>query len=827
MKQHILFYISVFCITNVLHAQLTVNYKQNEIPINSFKKITGYIGERIDANTEMSIKAFDIEKFTSMVEEKTHRDWWWIGEQPGKWLESAVLASTYSNDSTLFSKAKQILDRFKIAQEPDGYLGISDPAILSPQKPLRGMDPYELYFMLHALITAGQQWDDTEALETATGLADYFVKHINEGKAEFWPTNLRPPENHHAIAQGTSEIAGHSVHYSLEGTLLIDPVLRLYEITGDHKYLNWAKWVVNNIDKWSGWDTYSRLDLVADGKMGIDEVQPYVHSHTFQMNFLGLLRLYQITGDSNILKKVKGVWDDVYSRQMYITGGVSVGEHYEKNFIKPLTGNVVETCATMSWMQLTQQLLLLTGNPKYADNIERLLFNHVFASQAFDGDCYRYHTPPNGVKPYEYFHGPDCCSSSGTRIVSMLPLFFYAVSDKAIYINQYVANEAEIELSDNHVVKLGLKTDYPEEETIQISPVLDKSLSFTLNLRIPEWCIHPEISVNDVKIKNISSGTYAKINRKWKTSDVVKIKFPMPLNWIEHENFSKITISRLPGGELIFNEDKSNKASAPYALTRGPIVYAVDDLWWQGKSKPIYVADEVAYVRKSTSELKPKELPEHLLGPAYEVKVKTVTGDQLKTYAIPFTNVGLWYKFDEPKPDKHSKSYSYAIWLQDYKSEDFKLQTEKYNNLMKEYINALDYIILGYNESEKSHSLDGEMVSRGTFNQKNYIDAGNYISFIMNVSTSKPSQLALTYWGSDEARTFDIFANDQMIGKETLNKNKPNEFFEVVYDIPFELVKDKTDAFGQKVKTVTIKIKAKPGSIAGGVFGIKTIESTD
>jgi len=668
---------------NTLFGQLEVPYKENEIPIHSVKKITGYFGERIDANREGSIKGFDIDKYIAMVEIKKHKDWWWIGEQPGKWLESAVLSSAQSNDTTLLIKAKKILERLEKAQEPSGYLGITDPSIRTPQQPLRGMDAYELYFMLHGLITASQQWNDPQALETAKRLANYLVNHINEGKMEFWPTNLRNPENFHVIPKGHSEIAGHSVHCGLEGTLLIDPVLRLYEITGEKQYLDWGKWIVKNIDKWSGWNTYSRLDSVASLKMTIDQVQPFVHSHTFQMNFLGFLRLYQITGDESILRKVKGVWDDVYKRQSYITGGVSVGEHYEKGYIRPLTNNVVETCATMSWMQLTQQLLLITGNPKYADAIERLLFNHVFASQAFDGDCYRYHTPPNGFKPIDYFHGPDCCTSSGTRIVSMLPLFIYAVANNSIYINQYLASETEITLPNGKVVNLSIKTAYPQSDTITILPKLDHPASFSLNLRMPEWCSNPEVSVNGIKISTIKPGSYTTITRSWKPNDVVKLILPMQLKWIEHDHFSNFVTNRLPSGENMFDVDINTKPTAPFALIRGPIVYAVDDLWWKGSSKPTDVGTETAYVRTDLQTIKQVNLPKQMLGPAYEIQLKTVTGEQVKTLAVPFTNVGLWYRFGEVKPEKNSKAYSYAIWLQDSESADFKLLTKKYDDTLK------------------------------------------------------------------------------------------------------------------------------------------------
>ena len=112
-------------------------------------------------------------------------------------------------------------------------------------------------------------------------------------------------------------------------------MLRLYQATGDRRFLDWSKWVIANIDKWSGWNSFSKLDQVADGTLGVHQLQPYVHAHTFQMNFLGFLRMYQITGDASYLRKVRGAWDDVARRQLYITGGVSVGEHYEPGYRRP------------------------------------------------------------------------------------------------------------------------------------------------------------------------------------------------------------------------------------------------------------------------------------------------------------------------------------------------------------------------------------------------------------------------------------------------------------------------------------------------------------
>src|SRR3712207_7236350 len=114
--------------------------------------------------------------------------------------------STLFPYTTLFRSLSRVI----ASQEPDGYVGITPKDFRPPDKPLRGMDPYELYFKFHALIPAYEQWRDTDALEAARHLGDYFVATIGPGKAEFWPSALRPPENRNAVLAGQSDIAGHA-----------------------------------------------------------------------------------------------------------------------------------------------------------------------------------------------------------------------------------------------------------------------------------------------------------------------------------------------------------------------------------------------------------------------------------------------------------------------------------------------------------------------------------------------------------------------------------------------------------------------------------------
>ncbi len=642
-------------------------FKEKAIPVKDVSGLGGFFGDRVQKNKDVYLKQFPIQSYIDFVKKQDHETWDWTqAEQHGKWIESAIFAAAQSRDGELEKKVEEIFAQLAALQEPEGYVGPTAKKVRTPEKPLRGMDPYELYFVQHALITVTEQLNDPKGLEAARKLGDYFVKYIGPGKAEFWPSpQYHYPENVGRELDGHSSIAGHSVHYGWEGSLLIDPMSRLYLKTGDQKYLDWCKWVVENIDKWSGFAAYSKLDAVADGKIGVDELQPYVHSHTFQMNFLGFLNLYQITGDTSYLHKVKGAWDDIARRQMYVTGGVSVAEHYEKGFIKPLSGNIVETCATMSWMQLTQYLLELTGDPKYADAMERLSWNHVFAAQSQDGSASKYHTPPNGVKPAGFFRRPDCCSASGGRILSMMPSFIYAVKDRDVFINQFVQSKAALGSYFGYPVTVTQKTSYPETEKVEIVVNTDKKTSFNMQVRIPAWCKNPGVRVNGKAIAGVVPGAYTVIEREWKNGDKVELELPMELYWVEHDNFQKVDIKKLPGGEIMY-EGTPDQQNAPYTLMRGPVVYMADNIWLDTTmtNYPKNVAADVQVLVSGSPVYEKVKLQDDnvLLGPCFRVPA-VVKGVRTNIVMLPFANAGKWYKEEARRGDKNAATYSYAIWL--------------------------------------------------------------------------------------------------------------------------------------------------------------------
>ena len=228
---HIIVYLVVPIIlasSAVAQVDLKAYRIQQPIAVDSFQAIGGFIGNRLRANIDNYLKLFDIERHVRAVERRDQRSWSWVvGEQPGKWLESIAFNAAWMGDEHLRRQAETMMRRLINSQEVPGYVGVTDPAIRTREKPLRGMDAYELYFMMHGLLTAAEQWNDAQALESARRLGDYIESTIVPGKAEFWPSDLRYPENRDQYVGGQSAIAGHGVHYSWEGTLLIDPMPKL------------------------------------------------------------------------------------------------------------------------------------------------------------------------------------------------------------------------------------------------------------------------------------------------------------------------------------------------------------------------------------------------------------------------------------------------------------------------------------------------------------------------------------------------------------------------------------------------------------------------
>jgi hypothetical protein len=277
-------------------------------------------------------------------------------------------------------------------------------------------------------------------------------------------------------------------------------------------------------------------------------------------------------------------------------------------------------------------------------------------------------------------------------------------------------------------------------------------------------------------------------------------------------------IERLPGGEIMHREVKGD--TPPWALTRGPVVYAADTVWWSDPKvpSPARIGDDLAIV-PDLQKVRQIEKPGHVAGPVYEAEFVGANGKPLRVPMVPFTNIGQWYRPGAPKPDKNAAAFSYAIWFLDPQSPIFQEKIHQADQLRQRFAGSVDYILIGDPASEAEHQASGGII--GTFKDRPY-KHGSEFSYVLKVPAGKDGKLIVTYWGGDVNREFDLFADVQRIGNQKLQGQKPGEFFEQTYRIPFDLIRGRTDSFGRKVDSVTIRFKSRSQDVAGGVYGIRT-----
>ena len=291
----------------------------------------------------------------------------------------------------------------------------------------------------------------------------------------------------------------------------------------------------------------------------------------------------------------------------------------------------------------------------------------------------------------------------------------------------------------------------------------------------------------------------------------------MECRWVQSDAPWKTEISRLPGGELLYHAAEGSER--PWALTRGPLVYAADTLWWNDAetAPPARVGDDLAVV-PDLAGLKSAPKPEGTLGPAYTAEAETVSGRKVRVLLVPFTNIGRWYRQDKPRPARNAPAYSYAIWMLNTKAPEFRERVRLAGQQQSQLAKAIDFVTIGDSASEAAHLVRGG--DTGAFNGRTYRHGPDF-SYQVKVKADRASKLVVTYWGGDANREFDVLANDRILGTQKLQNNNPGSFFEQSYEIPADLVHGRTDDFGQPVEQVTVRFRTKNQNVAGGVFGLR------
>jgi DUF1680 family protein len=229
----------------------------------------------------------------------------------------------------------------------------------------------------------------------------------------------------------------------------------------------------------------------------------------------------------------------------------------------------VETCSSLAWIQLNRELLAITGEARYAEEIERTAYNDLLGAQAPNGEDWCYYVFPNGRRVHTTYW--RCCKSSGAMALEELPALAYRQAvDGSIAVNLYGPGEAGFKLASSEL-RIVQDTAWPYPGDIRLRLAMSRPALFALKLRIPSWATDATLTINgaDAGVALVP-GHYAMLEREWRDGDELLAHFPMrpQLHRAINRNVQE---SRAPDGSEVRQEVLHFEYAA---VTCGPLVYA-------------------------------------------------------------------------------------------------------------------------------------------------------------------------------------------------------------------------------------------------------------
>ena len=484
-------------------------------------QLTGWIGTRSTASITNRLEKVDLAKLLEGFRHRPGRQDW-IGEHVGKWLHAATLEWVNSGDPALRTQMDYEATELAKCQDADGYLGT-----YVDTNRWTSWDVWVHKYNLDGLITYVTYTGNTNLLPTCTRMADLLCKTFGD-------------------EPGKRDIIKSGEHVGMASSCVLEPMVLLYRLTGEPRYLNFCKYLVRS---WEQPDGPHILSTLLNAKR-VDKVGDAKAYEMLDCLNAGL-EYYRVTGDKKMLAACMNAWQDIVDNRIYLTGASSYYEVFHGNFDLPNVSNVGETCVTVTWLQVNAQLLRLTGEARFADQLERVILNQLLGAQTCDGSGWGYYVQMEGKKPY-YKGMPDadgveftCCLSSGPRGLALIPTFAVTTDADGVVVNLYESGQAKLTLRNGTPVEIDTDTLYPGEDQIRItvSPATEKS--FAIKLRIPSWCHTACLQVNGQKVE-IERGPdgYAKIQRTWKPGDKVELNLKQEARLVvgDHLNQGKVAI---------------------------------------------------------------------------------------------------------------------------------------------------------------------------------------------------------------------------------------------------------------------------------------------
>ena len=477
-----------------------------------------------------------------------------------KIIEGASYTLSVQKDEKLAAYLDSLIALIAAAQEEDGYLYTARTNNAPYLEEWGGKSRWSKLHMSHELYNMGHLYEAAAAHFQATGkrnLLDVALKSADLICATFGPGRVEFPPGHQVIEMGLA---------------------KLYRITGEEKYLQTARFLLDIRGKKSGgrelYGPYSQDHIPI-----LEQSEAVGHAVRAGYMYAGIADVAALTGDQAWIDAIDRIWENVAAKKIHLTGGIgAIGGHegFGANYELPNLTAYNETCASIANVYWNHRLFLLHGEARYLDILERTLFNALLSGVAFDGSHFFYPNPLASAGQHERkeWFGCACCPGNVTRFLASIPGYLYAVRDDQLYVALYAESSAEIELRSKPL-QIKQVCSYPWDGRIQllVNPQAG-AFKFTLNLRIPEWAQGKPLATDlyryldpaaaSVKLEingrtwplELKDG-FARIRRTWKPGDWVELFLPMPVR-------------------RVVAHDSVAADRGLVALERGPLVYCVE-----------------------------------------------------------------------------------------------------------------------------------------------------------------------------------------------------------------------------------------------------------
>jgi uncharacterized protein len=469
-----------------------------------------------------------------------------------KWLEAVAWAlADPALDSSLADQLRQQLAEterlLRDAQQPDGYLDSHFQVRFPGERFVQLQWGHELYcagHLIQAAVALHRTTGDPGLLEVARRVADLIVE---------------------TFGTDAGKVDGVCGHPEIETALV-----ELYRETGAESYLERACYFVDRRGH----------GLLGNGRFGRHYWQDRlpvrdvasVEGHAVRQLYLlaGVADVYLETGDASLLEALERLWAEMVATRTYLTGGIGAhhsDEAFGDPYELPNERSYCETCAAISSIMFSWRMLMITGEAKYADLMERTLYNGFLAGLSLDGQRYIYANPLQ-VREGHIARGDDhdyqrvgwfycaCCPPNVMRTLASLEHYVLLGGDARAVLHQYMTGRYAAALAGGEVC-MDVTTDYPWDGTVTIRLAGTPAGPWELALRVPHWAEQPTLTVNGTAVDTAPTDGWWVVGRQWNDGDEVVLVLPL---------VPRFTVA----------DPRLDAARGAVAVEYGPLVYCLE-----------------------------------------------------------------------------------------------------------------------------------------------------------------------------------------------------------------------------------------------------------